>query len=238
MNFTFSVIQGGAETLITERMYALGQLNRVIFGAWNHNAAVDTVADNFQLCNDTLPPGPRVNITAYRPQTSPFLPTEVPEATEDTIGVGVRSNGDDDNGNNAPDWSDLAVLGGDDDLVEISLDFGAAQLPQGTNYYLRRSNTNVRVWETNAKGSAMLDLNDEQEVVFGPGRRLWVEWVNPTFAAADATLIFEARDAQTDTVVGTADSVRVFRFTSAVIVIGGFTQRPSDPLERAKEYSS
>jgi len=170
----------------------------------------------------------KLDITVYRPQTPIFRRTAVSATTEDDIGAGIRSNGDDDNGNGIPDWNDGTVLG-ENDLIELSFNFGARQAPQGVNYYLKRSNANVKVWDTATKGGVVLAANDEQQVPFAPGMSLWVKWVNPTFSAADTILTFEARDAQTNAVLGIPDSVRVFRFTSVVIVIGGRGQVPADP---------
>jgi len=168
-----------------------------------------------------------VNITAYRPQTVPFLPTPVPAATEDTIGAGIRSNGDDDDGDGISDWNDPQVAG-ENDLIEITLDFGAQFLPRRTDYFLSRSNANIKVWDSKTKGGAVLDANDVAQLAFAPGSSLWVEWVNPTEDSADAILTFESHHGLIRPVVRT-DSVRMFRFTSVVIVIGGRTQVPSDP---------
>jgi hypothetical protein len=172
--------------------------------------------------------GPNLDLIAFRPRTPPFQRTPVPAATEDTVGAGIRSNGDDDDGDSVRDWDDAQVAA-ENDLIEISLDFGLQQVPQGISYFLRRSNANVRVWDSNTKGGSVLNANNEQEIPFAPGLSLWVEWVNATFGTADAVLTFEARDAATQAVVGVPDSVRVFRFTSVVIVIGGRLQVPTDP---------
>ena len=173
----------------------------------------------------------QLDITGYRPHTNPYWPRAASAATEDTIGVGVRSNGDDDNSNGTPDWDDGEVAT-ENDLTQITLEFGALQSPTGINYFLRRNNTNVKVWSSRFKGvgATVLNANDEAQVALDPNVSYWVEWVNPTFNAADAILTLEARSAQNNAVVGTADSIRVFRFTSVVIAIGGNLQAPTDPL--------
>lgn len=192
---------------------------------------VDEPSNDFVFITDGdgAPAGPNLDIIAFRPQTRSFRPTPVPAATEDTVGAGMRVNGDYDNGSKVVrDWDDsIFGIDAEDDLIRIDLDFGAAS--DGVNYFLKRSNHNVRVWTTANKANLILGDNDEQQLTRAPVRSLWVEWVSPTFTSSSTTLTFEARDAQTNAVVGTADSVRLFNFTSIVIVFGGRTQKPSDP---------
>jgi len=158
------------------------------------------------------------------------------DETEDTVGAGIRFNGDDDNsngvghprGNGVPDYQE-DIVPGDDDLIELTFEFGATSAPAGVEYVIERSNASVKIWDSTKSGAVLTGTSNQAVIPFAPTASLWVEWVNPILGQADAILTFKARDAVTKAPLGTPDSVRVFRFTSEVIVIGGNGQVPRDP---------
>jgi hypothetical protein len=140
-----------------------------------------------------------------------------------TPGVGIRINGDDDNGNGLGDWTESNVVN-ENDLIEITLAVDPAPAPAGYRYVLSRSNAVVRVWAGAQKTFAMLDDNDDVIVDFsGPTSTFWVE----SLGGADTTLRLEARRISGE-VVG-ADEARFSPFGSVVIALGGENQNPSDP---------
>src|SRR5581483_9984092 len=163
--------------------------------------AADSAVRTVSILVKAVPPGLRLNLTVYRPISPPFQTTEVPEETEDTIGAGIRFNGDDDNfngvgqprGNGVPDVDEDNVPG-DDDLIQLTFDFGATSAPAGVEYVIERSNASVRVWDSTKAGAVLKD-NKEKVIPFAPTASLWVEWVNPILGQADAILTFKARDA-------------------------------------------
>lgn len=176
----------------------------------------------------TMPPGLTVDLTAYRPQSetygSPLLRRPVLEADEELVGAGVRINGDDDDGNLLADRDDTSVAG-ENDLVEVELAVSQAPAPAGFEYAIRRSNQSIKVWDSAAKGTAILDANDEAVVAFvGSSQSVWVESPN----GGSAFLDFEVRTTPGGAVLST-DRINLFSFTSLVIGLHGEFQFPTDP---------
>jgi hypothetical protein len=176
----------------------------------------------------TTPPAVSLAITAYRPLSeaygAPFQRRAVPAAENLSPGVGVRINGDDDNGNGIADYFD-APIAGENDLVELTLQVDPAPAPGGLEYVLSRSDGAVRVWDDSGKGFAVLDGNDELVLLFGGSTRtVWVE----RLAAGDSLLTLAARPAGGGPAIASSQ-VRLFAFTSVVIALGGENQVPSDP---------
>lgn len=169
-----------------------------------------------------------INATLYRPQSEyygqPFARRAVSEASEESLGGGVRINGDDDDGDGVPDSADPAV-GNENDLVELVLQANVSPAPAGYEYVLKRTDPSFKVWQNSTKGSAILDSNDEAIVLLGSGSTsVWVE----ATAAASGLLRFEARASGGGPVL-LADEVRVYTFTSIIVALGGEGQGPSDP---------
>lgn len=172
----------------------------------------------------------RVGMTAYRPTTegpaynNPFQRREIPEAQEETPGAGIRVNGDDDNVNSTPDRNDTTV-NNENDLIEVVLDAAPTAPASGFKYVLKRSSSNIKVWNSQTKGTAWLDANDETNLTFSTTpMTVWVE--NPNGGAADLEL-----QAKTDSgTVVCSDKVHFYPFTSVVIVFGGeFQDTVTDP---------
>src|SRR6185295_6936662 len=94
-----------------------------------------------------------------------------------TPGVGIRFNGDDDNGNFLADWNEASVSN-ENDLVEVVLAVSPVTAPPGYQYVLSRSNAGIRVWGDSHKGFPTLDTNDDVILTFpGPTLNFWVEWL-------------------------------------------------------------
>ena len=182
----------------------------------------------WSLAVNNPPIATEITMTAYRPQTesygNPLVRRAIPDAEEQIPGVGIRINGDDDNANGIADQNDASVTG-ENDLIEVEL--GVNQLaPSGTEYILRRTASNIKVWDSSTKDIAILDDEDEATVVFSTlTRSIWVE--NPT--GGSASLEFEARST-TDGVIVFSDEVNFFAFTSLVIGLHGELQFPTDPI--------
>jgi len=161
----------------------------------------------------------RVGMTAYRPTTEgpaygiPFDKHEVPEDLEETPGAGIRVNGDTESGTN------------ENDLIEVELNAEPYPTPSGLTYVLKRQNSNIKVWDSQTMGTAILDSGTEATITFSAATKtVWVE--NPSGGSAD--LEFIARSGTTDVC---KDKVHFYPFTSIVIALGGETQNPSDPAD-------
>jgi hypothetical protein len=175
------------------------------------------------------PPSFSVQLTAYRQKSenygSPFQRLAVPDAGEVSPGAGIRTNGDDDNGNSIADRDDAGVAG-ENDLVEVTLSVSPATPPLGFEYVLVRSNGNIKVWNSDMKGAAVLTTGTEQVMIFGGGgsSTVWVE--NPNGGAA--TLELRARPIGGGAALA-SDTIQFYSFTSVIIALGGEGQGPSDP---------
>lgn len=169
----------------------------------------------------------KVDMTAYRPQTegpgygSPFQKQAITNTLEENPGAGIRVNGDDDNNNSTADSSDTSVSG-ENDLIEVELK--AEPYPaSGVTYVLKRSSSNIKVWNSQTKGTALLNSGTESEITFSASTKtVWVE--NPSGGSAD--LEFIVRSGETDIC---SDKVHFYPFTSIVIALGGEDQSPTDP---------
>ncbi|OGV44928.1 MAG: hypothetical protein A2X46_17320 [Lentisphaerae bacterium GWF2_57_35] len=169
-----------------------------------------------------------LGMTAYRPTTEgpqygyPIRMHDVPENLEEAPGAGIRVNGDDDNNNSMEDRNDTTVAD-ENDLVEVIL--RATPNPLGLKYVLKRNNSNIKVWSSQTKGTAILDVNNETNLVFDtPVKVVWVE--NPNGGTSD--LEFEARTVPGDVLVG-SDKIHFYPFSSVVVFFEGEFGVPSDP---------
>jgi hypothetical protein len=178
-----------------------------------------------------------LDLTAYRPDTKPFQSVAVPEAKEETPGVGIRLNGDDDNGNNIPDRLEAPPyngVNGENDLIKVQVT--KSTFP-GIKYVLKRNNANINVWR-NANRSGVLLVGQTNSIdfsVFASGNPIYVEWVTPNVAGTSATLTLEARTTTNDKLVFW-DTIKFVPFQSIVIVFGGDDQTPSDPVSEPKNF--
>lgn len=112
-----------------------------------------------------------------------------------------------------------------DNLVRVEIWGNPTDLNTGVRYYLRRSDSLIRVWRERERTSApLLGPNSEQEIAEAElrgGMELWVENTD----AGEVDLILEARRASDG---GVIESERfMFKtFRSVVVVIGGRNQHP------------
>jgi hypothetical protein len=177
----------------------------------------------------STPPAITLGITAFRPLSEfyggPFQRRAVPTGENVTPGVGVRINGDDDNNNSVADHLEGPV-GGENDLVELTLQANPFPAPAGFEYVLLRNNGAVRVWNDQSKtGAALLGANDEVAVGFSAATRtVWVE----RLSAGTTMLELLARPVGGGSALASS-TVNLSAFTSVIIALGGENQSPSDP---------
>ena len=171
---------------------------------------------------------PTVQLTAYRPQSEtyggPLQRLAIPDDEELSPGVGIRVNGDDDDGNGMPDADDSDVAN-ENDLIEVVLSASLPIAPAGLEYALVRSAGDVRAWTAAAKGTDLLASSDSAVLSFDAGPlTVWLE----TPAAGMSALTLVARRTGDGSVVA-SDALALFSFTSIVIALGGEDQVPADP---------
>ena len=171
---------------------------------------------------------PTVDLTAYRPQSesygAPLQRRAIPEGEELAPGVGVRINGDDDNGNTTPDDAESSVAG-ENDLIEVTLSSSMPLPPDGLEYALLRTNGDIRLWSSSTKGTELFGASDDVPISFGGGSvTAWAE--RSTIGTSSVTLV--VRRTRDGSVVG-SDELSFFAFTSVVIALGGEDQVPDDP---------
>ena len=201
-----------------------------ITGTWtltviDVSSGVSGDLEGWGLAWNNPPRVPSIDLVAYRPQNENLQRRPVSESVEQAIGAGIRPNGDDDDGDGVADREGAEVVG-ENDLIEVELRFDLEPAPAGTEYVLKRSNSNLRVWASSSKGSAILDALDEATIeAVGLVQTVWVE--SPE--GGDADLTFELRDSETLQVLA-SDEVHFYAFTSIVIGLHGEFQFPTDPV--------
>ena len=180
---------------------------------------------SLELNDPELEPG--VGLTAYRPQTesygNPLVRRAISNALEENPGAGIRINGDDDDGDSTADRDDTTVAG-ENDLIEVELAVNQVTPPVGFEYVLRRSNSNIKVWDSQTKGTALLDTSDE--VVVSPTGLIQSVWVENSDGGS-ASLEFEVRGISGGSVLS-SDLIEFYPFTSLVIGLHGELQFPTD----------
>jgi hypothetical protein len=172
----------------------------------------------------------KVDMKAYRPQTegpgygSPFLKHEVPDAVEESPGVGIRHNGDDDDSDSIIDRSDSSVSG-EDDLIEVTLVVDPPS-PSGVEYVLRRSNSDLQVWGSATKEGMVLAGCDEAIITFSNSTK--TVWVEQCGSSATTDLEFVGRPTGTSEAF-CKDTLHFYKFKSVVILFEGEGRLPHDP---------
>ena len=160
-----------------------------------------------------------VELTAHRPYSegpaygNPFQDHEVPDDQEESPGAGIRINGD------------TETAANENDLIEVELEVAPFPVPSGVQYFLRRNNSNIKVWDNRqGTGTALLDSGTEAAfTVTASPMSVWVE--NPSGGSADFELV--AKDSGGNDVC--SDKIHFYPFTSVVIALGGENQGPTDP---------
>jgi len=205
-----------------------------IAGTWtltvfDLSLGVSGTLDAWTLEVNDPPLSPEVSLTAHRPLTesygNPLVRRAIPDHLEENPGAGIRINGDDDDGDLTADRVDNSVAG-ENDLIEVELGVNQVPPPAGTEYVLRRSNANIKVWSDATKGTAILGVADE--AVLNLSSLVGSFWVENTDGGL-ASLEFEAREIAGGLVLS-SDRIEFYPFTSLVIGLHGEFQFPTDPV--------
>ncbi|MDR2439078.1 MAG: hypothetical protein LBE12_06890 [Planctomycetaceae bacterium] len=87
--------------------------------------------------------------TPYTPQTEYIAPMPISETNWKENGVGIRRNGDYDNGSTTVrDWAISNPITGEDDLIRTDIDITSVS---GISYVLKKSSTDVAMWASSLK---------------------------------------------------------------------------------------
>ncbi|MDA3800501.1 MAG: hypothetical protein PF692_15690 [Kiritimatiellae bacterium] len=184
-----------------------------------HSVGITYLLDNYELDSEDVSFSfISIGMTAYRPQTegvgygNPFQKHAVPDDQEENPGTGIRVNGDTETGAN------------ENDFIEVELKIESYPAPAGLAYILKRNNTNIKVWDSQSMGNAILDSGTEATVTFSSDTKtVWVE--NPDGGTADLEFVARVGSIDVD-----SDKIHFYPFTSVVIVLGGEGQNPDDPV--------
>jgi hypothetical protein len=158
------------------------------------------------------------DLVAFRPVT-PYInyanyPVAASVESDPKLGPGIRINGDDDNANGNPDYSDAGPTAvADNDLVRVDV--------AGSGTSLNVSWTGPLAVYTSATKTAQLAFG----AAVSAGQQLWVEYASQTHTiGTSAELTLTAIEDATAAV----DSVVFHSFQSLVVAIGGNSQNPAN----------
>jgi hypothetical protein len=154
--------------------------------------------------------------------SEPFTRLAVSEEDEVISGIGIRLNGDDDDEDNLPDYSDDIVVN-ENDLIEVTV--MVAGLPAGSTLQLARSAASLRIWSSATKGTGVLVDEESVTLALLTGETtLFAELV----AMNTADLTVSVVDTMSGNVLA-SDVLRFRPFRSLVIALDGEFLTPSDP---------
>jgi len=166
----------------------------------------------------------------YTPQTAPFqrLPDNnwpIAERLWKENGVGMRRNGDRDNGSSVTrDWFISNRIENENDLIRV--DIQVEPVIAGIKYVLKKSETHTVMWSSSRKGGSPYGVPTTGTEIISSGT-LWAEYTK--FGNAPCTFTLAVIDRKTNRELFTEEMV--FKpFNSVVIVTLGNRQNPADPI--------
>ena len=183
------------------------------------------------------------DLSAHRQQTPVFRDYIIPPDVEDVEAIGIRINGDDDDGDGVADGMQRTAVPGEDDLMQ--LDTVVLSGGPGVEWVIERSNTNVSIWGSPDRTDPILEtrlghpsneappndaliFNDDNVSRQSP--QLWVE--SPKLPGGVSTISIYARAANTGMGRVVADTVSYKPFESIAITWMGELAVPNDPADQ------
>ncbi|GAB6188023.1 hypothetical protein [Thermopirellula anaerolimosa] len=166
-------------------------------------------------------------LTPYTPSTRHIAPMPIPMQKWKENGVGIRRNGDYDNGGGARDWFISDTVPGENDLIRIDVDIYPAS---GVTYFVKCNSPDVRFWSSPTKGGSPLDTTGDG-LVLTSDQSLWVEWTS--YSDTAATLIAEVwlDDATTEEYRALTEYLTLRPFESVTAAFVGEHETAGDPAE-------
>jgi hypothetical protein len=127
--------------------------------------------------------------TPYTPETEHIAPMPIPEANWKENGVGIRRNGDYDDGKTSPDWTYGTASNKENDLIPLTIDI--TPLP-GIEYRLKSTSSTpvVRLWESDLKGGYPLATYTDMGVLISNDITVYAEYISE--GSAHETFILSA----------------------------------------------
>jgi hypothetical protein len=162
--------------------------------------------------------------TPYTPQTEYIAPMPIPEKNWKENGVGIRRNGDYDNGSTTVrDWAISNPITEEDDLIRTDIDITSVS---GISYVLKKSSTDVAMWASSQKGGSQYVVSATGTTITSGGT-LWAEYTN--FGEDICTLTLAVIDTTSGNELFTEELVyRPFNSVTAAFV--GENQQAGDPI--------
>jgi hypothetical protein len=162
--------------------------------------------------------------TPYTPQTEYIAPMPIPEKNWKENEVGIRRNGDYDNGSTTVrDWSVFDPITSEDDLIRTDIDITPVS---GISYVLKKSSTDVVMWTSSQKGESPYVVSATGTTIMSD-ETLWAEYVN--FGEDTCTLTLVVIDTTSGLEFFTEELV--YRpFNSVTIAFVGENEIAGDPV--------
>jgi hypothetical protein len=142
---------------------------------------------------------------------------KIPDENFQTNKVGVRLNGDFDNGGSSRDWFISAVVSTENDLIRT--DISIAPPPEsggGLKYVLKKSSDRITFWKCNKKGTSSYSIPSSGKLIT-TSDTLWAEWSQNVHGTCNFSL--EAIEVQTGKVIAKREfDYRSFKSVTAAFV--------------------
>ena len=135
------------------------------------------------------------------------------------LDAGIRINGDDDNHNSSPDYSDNGPVDNENDLIKVTVRTQIPNLGNAGNYVMKRTSNKINVYWLKDKKLKLLKEEDEAAFNFGKGLQdFYVE--HKGTQGESATLEFRVKKAD-GTYLSYVPSITFTPFTSIVVGLSG-----------------
>jgi hypothetical protein len=168
--------------------------------------------------------GIQFGFTPYTPQTEYIAPMPIPEKNWKENEVGIRRNGDYDNGSTTVrDWAISNPITNEDDLLRTDIDITSVS---GISYVLKKSSTDVVMWANSQKGGSQYVVSATGTTITSD-ETLWAEYIN--FGEDTCTLTLIAIDTTSGNELFTEELVyRPFNSVTAAFI--GEFETAGDPV--------
>ena len=183
------------------------------------------------------------DLSAHRQQTPVFRDYIISPEVEDVEAIGIRINGDDDDGDGVADGMQRTAVSSEDDLMQ--LDTVVFSGGPGVEWVIERSNTHLSVWDGPDRNGPVLETNfghpsngtpPNDALIFNDddisrqSTQLWVE--SPHLPGGLSTISLYARATNTGKGRVVADAVSYKPFESITITWMGEFAVPMDPADQ------
>jgi hypothetical protein len=160
-----------------------------------------------------------VSLTPYTPNTKYIGPMEIPVDKYTANKVGIRLNGDYDNGGVARDWAISSIIPSEKDLIRTDIMITPSP-SNGLKFIIRKGSDNVTFWRSAQKGGIPYSISSSGRSISANGT-LWAEWSQNSHGVCP--FVLEAIEERNGQVI--IKSELTYRsFTSMVVAFVGENQ--------------